>query len=188
MKCLFLFFLTIFCFSCSSKIKVTEKELTANEVMRKTLLKLRKEKNLIPFGTGGRMHYEIKILKLAFNYYDIVDVPKGRELLTYSVNRFVEEINADKSIRKYLYNYPFQPQNVEIRIFIENKNKTDSSADELGIVTFVDGLLQYKIWHEESKSCTIILTETYEEAVEKLKLSHAEFSSACDLKCEPVNL
>lgn len=156
-------------FSCTpNSYKISNDEKIANEIMKSVSLKLQKEKGLFPFGTGGGMMNEIKMLALSFNYYKPITIDEARGLLIYSVNEFVSEINACEEIRQYLANFPFEPRNVEIRIFIYKPDGTNVSEGDLSIISSIDNILRYKIDAPDGKKLITVQKETYEEAVQNL--------------------
>ena len=112
---------------------------------------------------------EIQMLALAFDYYQPVSLEEARELLVYAVDEFVAAINADEKIRPYLGNYPFQPKNVEIRLFIHNRDGHNVKPGDLYVVTAVNGQLNYKI--DDKPYLKTIHKESYEAAVAELAKS-----------------
>lgn len=150
---------------------LSEKEMLSDEIIRKVAIKIKKEKNLHPCGTGGQMMDQIKMLYLGFNYYYDITIDEGRELLVYAVNEFVSEVNADERIRPYLNNYPFEPKNVQIGIFLFTQDGSLPALGKLIVITAQEGKLQYEIDDPETKLFKTVHSETFEEAVLKIKQS-----------------
>lgn len=136
--------------------------------MHRVAKKLCRERGLIPIGTGGRMMNEIKMLALSFNYDKTITIDEARELLIYSVNEFVSEINACEEIRQYLYNFPFESRNVQVRIFLLNPDHRKVGTGELSIISSIDGVFEYEIDAPDGKKLITVQKETYEEAVQNL--------------------
>lgn len=172
MKLLFIIPIAFFacCCSCPDMFVQDEKSKLCNEVLHKTASKLKREKNLVPCGTGGQIMDEVKKLTLHFDYYKTIDISEARKLLIVAAEDLIATINATEKLRPYLIRYPCNEKNVEIAIFLEAKTK---KTGDLEIVTFEQGILKYKIHTESPRKLQTILTETYDEALEKLKESSA---------------
>jgi hypothetical protein len=148
----------------------SEKVRFASEIRSKVAKKLRDEMDLIPFGFGGRMMYQIKRLNLAFQYRHPIDIEGGRELLMQAANVFLEEVNTNEKIRPYLDIYPFEPKNIKIIVSLQDSDGRNVSDGELALITFRDGVLQYK-FNDLNSSFYRVVEETYEEALEIIQNS-----------------
>lgn len=170
----FLFLFLIFCISSCDPPNNKEdrckpnKISLANEVRNRTLVQLKKEKELYPFGIGGGMMHQIRMLALGFRYYKKVDIDQARELLMAAGTLFLNTINAKEQIRPFLQNDPFRPSNIEIRIFLQKANGSEPDPGELTVVSLINGKLKYKTTISETQPFRIVLEETFEEAAAKL--------------------
>jgi ribosomal protein L14E/L6E/L27E len=156
----------------SNKLKLANEikdEQLANEITLKVANQLKEKYNLIPCGSGGQMMYEIKMLALSFDYYGPIDIEKGRELLLAAINEFKDTVNADERIRSYLFNYPFEAKNIEIRIFLYNLDGSVCDSDKLVVIKSIDGNFIYNIDGPDESSYITIHKETYEEAMQKIE-------------------
>jgi hypothetical protein len=135
-----------------------------NQIMAQVCRNLDKEKNLKASGNGSQMMHEIKMLALSFHYYQPVNEEKARELAVTAVDELVSTVNQNQEIRKYLYKYPFQPKNVEIQIFFNEPN-----GNNVSLVSCMKGNIDYQIEKSTFAPFQSIITESYDEAVEKLK-------------------
>ncbi len=169
MRFVFILLLITFSFSCNkSNYRPSSKELLADEILKNSAIKLRKEKDLRLIGTGGGMMNEVRMLALSFNYYKPIDIEKGRELLITATRALADEVNGDTEIRKYLKNYPFGPENIEIRIFLRKPNVSDVAPGELSVISMLEGTLDYDIRDQVTDRLKTVCEETYEEALTKL--------------------
>ncbi len=173
MKTIFLFLMLLIA-SCHNSKKEDplepSKQSLAIEVRNQTILQLR-EKGLCAFGYGSRMMYQIARLSLDFNYYKEIDINEARELLMTSGRVFLKNVNSNELIPPFLQNYPFEPENIEVAIYVRKPNGRQPDTDKLAIVTLIDGILKYKIMPDEY-SLETIYQETFEEAQSKLQVSH----------------
>ncbi len=144
---------------------LSEKEKIVNEILKKTSMKLAHEKGLIPFGEGGRMMDQIKMLSLAFLYRHPIDIEEGRELLVFAVQEFLAEVNANERVRPYLNNFPFEPKNISLSIYLQNRDGSTFGAGKLSAIWANEGMMQYKI-EDSNKRLEKIHQETYQEALQ----------------------
>jgi hypothetical protein len=109
------------------------------------------------------------MLALAFDCRFEVDIDSGRDLLVTAVEKFISAVNSDARIHPYLANHPFEPKNIEIRIFIQKSDGSLPEENKLGIVSAIDGILKYKTVSPDGIAITTIYEESYEEALKKLE-------------------
>jgi hypothetical protein len=166
-------FISIGCHK-SIEYQPSEKLKIADEIREKVAIKLNKETGLRPCGSGGRMMDKIKILALSFDYYKSIDIEKSRELLVIAVDEFVKAVNEDDRIRPYLNNYPFEPKNIAVRIFLHNPNGSDVTAGNLRVISSIERILEYDIRDPKTNRLTTIYEETYEEALSKMDTTVAK--------------
>ncbi len=175
MKFLILFLIFLNLASCSSNsfssYKPSEKQKLVNEIRQKIALQLKNDLGLMPFGTAGQMMYDIEMLGLSFIYNKEIDIDEARDLLINSVNTFVKAINEDERIHPYLGNHPFEPKNVEIRIFFRKKDNYDVTQGKLFIASSVNGNLKYKIEDPNTDRLKTIYKESYQEALLRRPIS-----------------
>jgi hypothetical protein len=143
------------------------KQMLATQVRDQTIAQLRKEKGLCVCGIGSSMLYQIKKLSIYFHYYNEIDIEQARELLMAAGTLLLDTTNANEQIRPFLQNYPFKPENIEIRIYIQKPNGREPDLGKLTIASIIDGILRYKIDNPETNGLKTIYEETFEEA--KLK-------------------
>lgn len=161
---LFGFFLFTSCNpSWQKNYQFTNDEKLADEIIKKVAYELKREKGLIPCGTGGQMMDEIQMLALSFDYNKNISIEEGRQLLLTAIGEFTSAINRDERIRPYLANYPFLPKNVQIRIFLKNPDRS-TQPDRLVVVSAINSVLEYEIDDPNGPLFKTIHKETYEEA------------------------
>jgi len=153
----------------SLEYKPSEKSEIVDDIMRKAFIQLQKEKELSPFGTGAQMMDEVKMLALAFSYCKEIELEDGRELLIAAINTFLETINADTRILPYLKPCPFEPKNVQIRIFLRNRDGSPFASGKLCFISAINGTLQYDIHDPQTTRLKTVYEEPYEEALAKIR-------------------
>jgi|HubBroStandDraft_4_1064222.scaffolds.fasta_scaffold125730_1 hypothetical protein len=154
---------------CGKSYKPSQASIIANDIQKKVMLQLKKEKNLFPCEFGSGAKNPIKSLHCGFDYYNEVDIEKGRELIILAVNKFTAEINANAKVRPYLAVYPFKPENMDVEIFFKQSNGSELSPERIHIISIINGKLRYKTAVPgQGRPLTTIHEETYEEAIAKL--------------------
>ena len=162
---------------CSSEIKfeetqkISQKQKIVNQIRFKAAKFIEKEKGLKPCGTGAQMMYEVKMLALAFVYNQPIDIQQGRELLVYATETFLSMINKDERIQPFLFNYPFEPKNVEIRIFLKNPDNSDVEPGKICLIYSKRGEVGFEVEDAKTKFFQTIHIETFQEAKEKIKVN-----------------
>jgi hypothetical protein len=158
------------CMQHDSEINYTRhKSRLIDEIGNKVFKELKKEKELYPLECGGRMMNQITLLHLGFKYYKSIEIEQAREILISAGNLLLKTINENEQIRPYLNIHPFTYNNIGIEIFINNSDNLQFDSKNLSVISLNQGLLQYDIHPLETKKLTTIYSETYEEAIEKLK-------------------
>jgi hypothetical protein len=114
---------------------------------------------------------KIRMLALSFNYNKQIEIEEARELLIYAGNIFIHTVNDDKRVHQYLLNYPFLPENIEIRIFLHKKNGSEFGGEKLSVISMNEGILKYKIVDPTTQLLTTIYSETFDEALVKINSS-----------------
>ena len=160
------FFLASSCDKASSDVRrqTNEKHHAMNAVTQKVANQLKNKTGLAPCGFGSQAMHKVEKLFLSFFYYKPTNVEEGRRLLILAVDEFVASVNSDEQIHPYLKNYPFEPKNIEIRIFLRNPKGEDPPLGELYDVTAINGIFSYKIIDLEGRLVDLY-KETYEEAL-----------------------
>lgn len=148
--------------------RLSEDEKLVHVLLSKIAKKLKNEMGLIPCGNAAQMMDQIKMLGLSFDYFYPVDIDTAREFLVEAVEKFAHEVNSDESLRPYLNNYPFEPKNILIEIYVKTREWKDFGSGELCIVVASEGVLKYKIHDPENGRLKTIYRETFEEALQKV--------------------
>lgn len=167
----YLAYLLIILFGCSefthSSYVPSEKQKIVNEIRKKVAVELMQKTGLQPFGTGGQMMDQVKMLALAFQYNKPLEIEEGRTLLVNAVETFVSRINSDERIRPYLNNYPFEPKNVEIMIVIRNPDFSSVEPEKICLLVARRGDCQYETNDSKTDLLKTIYKETFFEAQQK---------------------
>lgn len=111
---------------------------------------------------------QVKMLALTFICNRPLEVEEGRKLLVTAVETFVSVINRDDKIRPYLNNYPFEPQNVEIRIIVKKTDFSSVNPEKLCLLSVINGNCEYDAHDSKTKLLKTIYEETFFEAKKKL--------------------
>lgn len=180
MKVIKIIIIVFFVFGCS-KNKVgyvetkesRERESLCNTILSRVAAQLKKEKKLSPIGFGGQTSSGVVMLALSFINYHPLDIEEGRKLLIYCTDIFVDAVNKEERIHRYLKNYPFTPKNVEVAIFLRNSDGSTITSG-LRIISADNGFLEYEVDNPDGPLPKTVLKETYQEALQKIESCEAE--------------
>src|SRR5262249_2655966 len=118
-----------------------------NEIGKTVFCQLKKDRKLqvCESGWGLRGKKKIQVMHCGFFYYEEIDIDQARELLVDAAKLYLTTINENERIRPFLESYPFTPENIEICIFLQNRDGSRFSPEKLSIVSFEKGILRYDI-------------------------------------------
>lgn len=133
MRYLFLLLTTFFCSLHGYQVPNYEK--IADKITAKTAKRLEAKENLRLVGTGGGMMDHVRMMAMSFDCFHELTIEEGRELLIHCVDEYLLGVNSNKEIRPHLNNYPFNPKNIEIWIFIYNPDGSKVSSGRLSFIT-----------------------------------------------------
>ena len=168
------YIITVFLlFGCGKPIIILpgDKESAADKILKKVALNIKKETGLIPFGSGGQMMDQIKLLELFFLCHQPVNIEKGRELVLKAGEELIREINSDNRIRPYLNNFPFESKNITIKLYIQRLDGFSFGEEELGVISASEGIIAYRVDGSVPGRLETVYKETYEEALGKVSES-----------------
>lgn len=137
----------------------------AHKITDETAEKLKKKKNLSPAGTGGSMMNDVKMMMMAFQFFEVVDMDAARELLVYSTEEYLTNINSNKELRPYLHNYPFTSENVEIVIYFSQPNRGDVPLGNIAVAAVGNGSIVYYTKCSGPQTLKEFYEEPYQDAL-----------------------
>jgi hypothetical protein len=144
-------------------------ELLVSDINKQVTLKFKKEKNLCCIGSGAEMMYEIKMLSLSFNYYNEIDIAKGRELLVFAASEYLDAINTNVELRPYLDHWPFTANDIRINIGILKSTGKEVDLEKISFLSAEENMLMYYPKKKDLQRRTPLLTETYQQALQILE-------------------
>ncbi len=115
---------------------------------------------------GGAMMDDIQEVSLGFTSFIALSVDQARIYYVEMMEEFLCRINSDEEIRPYLHNYPFEEENIKLRIgFDDSQGKilSDGQVAQMGIVK--DHKLYFAAYDSEKEKFYDLHEESYEEAL-----------------------
>lgn len=119
------------------------------------------------FGTleSGSKEFYDKI-GMYFRILRVLNKDEGREILINSVEELLKEINSDPKLKPYLSVFPFDINNVEIKIFSYYPDVRPAYYPDTGVFAAAKGKIRFSSFSQEQKSGYYTNEEeTYEEAL-----------------------
>ncbi len=171
MRILFLFLFCIFqnlIFAMQQPfIEISDVNYISNQVCIDFSEKMQK-RGLEFAGVGGAEDKgKMRELQICFDFHQVIDLAMARKLIVETVLLFLEEINGNNKIRKYLIYYPFTAKNVIVAISLKCPKRVERNY----IASVSSSLGQIYYWKEDNEQMALVdfHEETFEEAQKILK-------------------
>ena len=138
----------------------------ADQLAMNFAMKLQASNNLTLSGYGGAMMGNVKVINLAFDTEECMNVDQIRRLIVHKAEELIYAMNSDMRIRPYLHDYPCTVKNIHLSIGYNKKGKTNSFYPHVSSAQIVRGEILYLGFAEESDwFFTDPPSEKYEEAL-----------------------
>lgn len=125
-------------------------------------------------GYGGDRMFQVDDLTLYFTGNKKIELTEGRIIMVNLMHEFLVRINAEKKLRPYLNEYPFQPKDLDLSVSLRHDAQKLMNP-YIGLISNIDGIIHYSAYHSDEKNkitgiqFTEIHNETYEEALDIVK-------------------
>lgn len=119
--------------------------------------------------TGGSYYDGVVNILTGITINDSVALETARNTYISLTKKFINMVNENKTIRPYLYNYPFEINNLAITLSYTNSDKEESKT--IAYVFMSNNEVHYCT--NRNKKLEEVFVETYEEAVSKAKESQS---------------
>ena len=131
---------------------------------------------LVMIVEGGAFMNQINAFNLYFKVRDEKTIDEMRVLIVNLTNDILERINSDKESRKYLAEYPFEGDRLEIKIMVvDSQNKMilnpGSFKGKLASGSLKNNKIWYSIQNEGKPYLQKIYEESFQTALEKVESS-----------------
>ena len=157
--------LVLFLCSSCSKTDYEKKRDLENRIIGKTWDQLKKEKELVPIGESKSITPGNEFIGLTFQYFHPLTIDEARELVIYSAETFLHNLNSNETLNKLLEK-PYPMNWIEIRIFLYNPDYSDIPPPNISIVKLKKNKIIYLT--DDKTDFEIIQEEPYEEALKKI--------------------
>lgn len=114
----------------------------------------------------------INMISLGFTINRKISINEAREIILDSINIYLDEVNKNEEIKPYIVNGYLRPSNLQIRLFIHNKNGGFLHDPDISVVHFNGKRISYAT--NDVNICAPfknVIYETYEEALQKMQES-----------------
>jgi len=136
----------------------------ANQITVDTTKIIQKKYGLTPFGSGGSMMDDVKLMALSFACYHKLTIDEARKLIVHCTEEYLKQINQNSKIRPYLHNVPFTDNNIKLVIFCYKPNRKRVDPGQICVAGIMKGKIAYKSPTPDDKR-VVLLEETFEDAV-----------------------
>jgi hypothetical protein len=129
-----------------------------------------KPKGLFVCGSGGAMANNIQQISLSFASFAALDVDEARILYVEMVEELLRRINANRAIRPFLHNYPFEEKNIDLMISFKDSKLERVSANHVALMSIgKDHMIFYAAYDHDKKKFYDLYEENYVEARDRVK-------------------
>lgn len=140
------------------------------KISNETAKKIESKYNVAPCGSGCGAFYGVELVSLSFDVKRPVTVDEARAIMVGSLECYQQALNANKSIRPYLEEYPFPAGRIKLAFFIQNEKSKPSDLKLFSISPKGDrgiATITYCVTDENNRFKDV-LKETYDEAKEHI--------------------
>jgi hypothetical protein len=136
-------------------------EAEFNTVKSAYLKQMAKTAKLHVNGSGGRLGEKITLVAFSFRSNAKCDINASKQLLLYSVNTLLEQINGNEKLRPFLSQYPFTHENVEISISFFDKNSNYYPQEYVSIVLNTKNKINFGVFDPEIYNYKTLKEESF---------------------------
>jgi len=137
-----------------------------DKIMNPSIKLISQEEDLLLFGYGGGMAYDIKSVETYSATLKPLTIKEARRKYVRGTEEFLKAINEDRKLRPYLHDFPFTHTNVQFRIAYHGDNPSHESYPYVRFMFEAKGKLVYDSIDPSTGEFVMIHSETYEEAVD----------------------
>lgn len=147
-------------------------EQLVNMTLEKTAQKIEKEYDLLACGTGAAMPGgPIRSLFLSFSTKKSYSKDELRVLLIKISELFLNQINSNEEMRKFLIHTPFTVEDIDLVIYNQDKSGRRVYDPLITVARLSDGILIFRtIDPSDEFKYKNTFKESYEEALKETKL------------------
>lgn len=147
----------------------------ANKITNITIERLEKKHHLHCCGIKRGMNKSVELIGLDFQLNRIMEKNEARGMVVNCVQEFLADINRNEEIRKVLQVYPFDPEHIEVVIYLSTHDYGTIYHPDLAIVAARRGKITYSTNDPDNefnfKSREV---ESFEEAVKIVQSHHKQ--------------
>ena len=170
-------FISVICFVTlfGSSMQASEPlpyDVIADKLMKQSSKRLEKKYKLHRAGITGGMFGCIKLMGLSFQLSRPMNKDEARAMIVDCVQSFLEDVNKDKTIRKYLQVYPFDAEHIEVTIYMRTPDEGALYYPDLTVVTARRGKITY--YTKDSKIKFGYKTEEVESFEDAVKIVQSQ--------------
>ena len=190
MNIVILFLICMMSMMISSCCKIEDHEVLADKKIFNFAKEVRKTDGLELWMYGGGLYERINSLNIGFISTEYVDIDESRMIYIDLLERFLDSVNSDMTIRKYLATYPFTKDEVNLVLQFEPPlNK--QGAPFVSSVSMGPMYLPQRnsIFYHQMDPLTgeseIVLEENYDKALDILKFQQCQREMDAEMQTPP---
>ncbi|MCH9625436.1 MAG: hypothetical protein S4CHLAM123_06100 [Chlamydiales bacterium] len=162
-KILFLTFLLFSVTSCT--VREPYYCQISNRIAGSYVMEFARPRELMLTGYGGAMMDDIKNIELCFLSFAALNVDEARVLYVEMMEELLYRINCNEEVRPYLHNFPFEEENLKLRIGFEDCNGRITKDGHVALMSIAkDHILYFAAYDPVTEKFYTLYEAPYEEA------------------------
>lgn len=131
--------------------------LTSHQIRMDTVQALKEEFGLEFYGFDSRIKSEIKHLTLILDYPGALNKEEAKKMVERASELYLEKINSNQIIQRYLIERPFTTKHVEVKI---RTPKEIEEPETIAEISLSERILLYTLHPEKKTKAKKVLQET----------------------------
>ena len=156
-----LLIIALLCFGCSkAKRNATEEYVYyVHEIIHQFEKKIKKERGLQAYGSGGSMPFDVESISVSFSLFKNMSIEDARKLEVDLIEELKQMVTAHAKIRPFLREYPFNSARARVSLSFYPKDE----GNLVHVFNARDTIFYY-VKDSNEKLDRQILEEPFEEA------------------------
>jgi hypothetical protein len=133
---------------------------------------IEKKYHLIAYGSGGGLAYDLNTLAIDYVLKKELTIPEARRLLVEIAESFMVKMNACKSLRPYMHEYPFSIRSLELGISFDMHREKNNYGELIWVSNANDTIYYYT--KDSSGKLKKIFREDYKDSLKIVEMEKAQ--------------
>jgi len=139
-----------------------------DRIQEEFITEVQKKKRCDVFMTGRACPDAIRQISVGFASNDVGTIETARRDIVWLGQTLLKKLNSDLRIRPYLYVFPCNNENINIKIMFENPR--NSHEQKIDFVELYNNRIDYISNDNPLRRPEYVFSETFDQAIQKVEL------------------